>query len=126
MIRLKGEDTDSALRDWVKKEISEAPIRAYDLGKFLFSVSVATAGLFVTLERLTGTKNIDKLLGLSLFFFFISVFIALFMAIPKRWEVSSSDDLFEVHNKKVKSSVSKIYWWFGFWGLGVFVGYLAL
>lgn len=126
MIRLKGEDTDSALRDWVKKEISEAPMRVYDLGKFLFSVSGATAGLFVTLERLTGTNNIDKLLGLSLLFFFISILIALFMAIPKRWVVSGSDDLFAVHKKRVESSVSKIYWWFGFWALGVFIGYLAL
>ena len=37
--RLRGGDADSAIREWIKKEITEAPIKGYDLGKFFFAVS---------------------------------------------------------------------------------------
>src|SRR5258708_6059387 len=71
-IKLEGNDVVEGFRDWFKAEIEEGPRQGYDLGKFFFTVSVGTAGVLATLEKLNATSQMDLPMIGSLLLLFLS------------------------------------------------------
>ncbi len=79
----KGEDTASAIREWMKDEIKNARSFQYDLGKFFFGVSSASLAVLVGLKRLDESLRIDWTVGISLALLGFSALVALLMVIPE-------------------------------------------
>ena len=46
-----GQDTATALREWIADDIKEASKRIFELGKFLFGVSSGSVGVLVTISK---------------------------------------------------------------------------
>jgi hypothetical protein len=125
-MRPRGEDTVSALYDWVKEEIKKAPAIRHDLGKFFFAVTTGTVGVIISVEKLSGSTKVDKSLGISLVCFFAAIIVALLMAIPKVWNLTGETDLFHEYNLYVKRIIQFIVAWFLIWLLGTVFGIYAL
>jgi hypothetical protein len=126
MIRLKGEDVAEGLRDWVKAELKEGPKQAYDLGKFFFSVSVGTIGALVGIDKLNQTTRIDNLLFWALGLLFVSILIALLLALPKKYSIGGETDLLKEYQEQINATVKYVWIWFAFWLVGTIVGGFAI
>lgn len=118
----RGEDTEQAVRDWIRSEIITNPGVVRDLGKFFFSVSSSTVGLLVTLEKFGTTPRIDWQLGLSIFALFWSMVIALRMAIPNTVNLTGDTNLFTVYEQQIRRVSLLSGWWFCIWILSVIIG----
>jgi hypothetical protein len=125
MIRLKGEDAQEALILWAKKEISESTARLSELGRFLFAVSAGSLAVIVSLKRLSQT-NIDAAFFLSFVAFFVSIAVALYLAVPKRLHISDGDDLLNQHDEKVRISLSGVWFWLIAWFLAIILGFYSV
>jgi len=126
MTRLKGEDLDSGLVEWVKSEIKEAPKQAYDLGKFFFTVSIGTIGALATLEKLNSTAVIDTPFRISIVLLFVSIIVALDMARPKELKIGGETELQNAYHKQIRAASFRVGVWFAFWLLGAVVGGYAI
>lgn len=126
MTRLKGEDLDSGLVEWVKSEIKEAPKQAYDLGKFFFTVSIGTIGGLATLEKLNQTSAMDTLFQASIFLLFVSILVALNMARPKELKIGGETELQHAYHSQIQAASTHVWVWFAFWLLGTIVGGCAI
>ncbi len=126
MIKPKGQDTIDALRDWVKKEITESSSKAYGLGKFFFGVSAGSIGAVTGLEKLRGTPKLDVTLGFAHLFFLISIFIAIYMVLPRVLSLSGDTDLSLEHSKYVKWAIKNTLFWLGTWLIGLIIGIFAV
>ena len=125
-IKLKGEDVAEGLRDWVKSELKEGPKQGYDLGKFLFSVSVGTIGALTAIEKLNATPQMDLLMICSLFLLFISIVIALLLALPRKNSIRGETDLFDAYEKQIQKIHIHVWIWFIIWISGTFIGVIAI
>ena len=65
MRRIRGEDVDLGLKEWINEELKSGPGKEYDLGKFFFTVSSGTIGFLLAAEKLTGGATWDCYLILS-------------------------------------------------------------
>ena len=125
-IRLKGEDADEALRDWVKIEIRDSPKLTYELGRFFFSVSVGTAGVLAAIEKLNASPTFDLLLLCCMLLLLASTLVALYIATPAMREVGGSTDPRQAYIAQAKWSRIQVWLWFAFWLSGTIVGGLAV
>ena len=117
-----GEDTATAVKEWVKEEIKGLPTSRLELGKFFFGVSTATLGVLVTFKKLDTGIVFSWRLGATLFFLVFSTFVAIFMVIPRIWALGGETDLFKEHHKQLRRMVVFIWLWFGTWLIGVSIG----
>jgi hypothetical protein len=126
MIKLRGEDIDSGLREWVKSDLKESPQQSYDLGKFFFSVSIGTIGVIIAIEKLNTFTLIDCPMIFSLIFLFLSIIIALLQVLPKQYVIGDDTDLFEEHKKISRKSLVLVIYWFILWLIGTIFGGIAI
>jgi len=116
---LRGEEIAAPYRKWLDNEVSNVPAVRTDLGKFFFGVSTGTVAMFIGLEKTGFGVKMDKLLVVSLLLTLASMIIALFMAKPPLWRLTSSTDIFAEHDKHVEA-VSRYVWaWLALWLLAL-------
>ena len=130
-IRIRGEDTADGLRMWAKEEIKNAPDRVYELGRFLFTASIGGIGVMATLAKLNtkGAKadiSIDELLIFSLAALGLSMFFALWMAIPKQWKLDGDTDLLAEHKALIARGHHLTFIWSFVWLTGVLFGLVSV
>lgn len=126
MIRLRGEDTAQAIRDWVRSEVARGPASRHELGRFLFGVSSSTIGVLVGLEKFSACPRLDAALRLSLLLLLVSSVVALVLAIPKRRSVGGESDLLVLHDQYLRW-ISRLAWsWFVIWLAGLAIGVWAV
>ena len=121
----RGEDTAAAVRSWISDEIKGGPGSRWELGKFFFAVSSGTLGTFVSIEKLSGAFALRPYLGVALLILFISTIVALLLAIPKRWKLSSDTDLFVEYAAQTSKIYRLIWLWFILWIVGSAIGVYA-
>lgn len=125
-MKMRGEDTETALRDWVKSEIKDGPKQIYELGKFFFSVSVGTIGVIATVEKLNNQSAMDCPMITSLALLAISVVVALDMARPRKYVIGGETDLLDEYLRQLRSAQIRTWIWFALWGLGATIGAYAV
>jgi hypothetical protein len=125
-MRLKGEDVADGLREWIKGELKEAPRQAYDLGKFFFSVSAGTIGAITALEKLNAASRMDTPMVTSMALLFVSILLALNLAMPRTSTVGGETDLLLEYEKIVTRAVRRSWLWFASWCLGTLAGAWAV
>ena len=121
-----GEDVAQAIRKWMTEEVVNTPKIRTDLGKFFFGISTGTIGIFISLENFSDNPQIDKLLVTSLGIILVSAILALLMAIPDKWDLTSYTELYKVYNSHVKKVRIKIWTWFVVWVSGLVPGLWAV
>jgi hypothetical protein len=119
MMKPKGESVAEAIRDWMHEEIKKGPSYILDLGKFFFAVSSSTFGLFVTVEKLAPSTTVQRGLALSLGLLFLSVLVALRMAIPFTHKLVGAVDLYFLYEQHRKKLTYLSLLWFVLWVAGV-------
>ena len=122
-LRLRGEDVDSAVREWAKDELKAGPNGRHSLGKFFCGVSIGTIGLLVSIAKLTNAEiAFSWMLVASPLLLLVSVVVALKCAIPPLIHVSPEDDLFDLL-KDQTNTVHRFAWsWFALWFFGLLFG----
>lgn len=115
----KGRDTDEAFRDWAKDEIKTAVSRAYDLGKFLFSVSATALAFLLTLVRLFSLDTTNTSLSVALIAFGVSLLSALSGVVPRVWELDENTDIPHEYTKILLGSRVVLVVWLLSWSCGV-------
>lgn len=125
-MKLTGQEVNDSIKDWIKKDIKEGPSKAYDLGKFFFSVSTGTIGILIVIEKLNSISKIDTPLIISLLFLLISTIIAITMTTPSVVAIGEDVDLYNKYKESVKDIVKRVWIWFFIWIAGIFVGGYAV
>jgi len=125
-MRIRGEDVLEGLRDWVKSDLKESPKLGYDLGKFFFSVSVGTIGTLAALEKLRPSSGMSGILAFSFAVLFLSIVLALLMAIPRKSAIGGDTDLYIEYMKSVDRIVFRSWVWFSLWLIGTGLGAWAI
>lgn len=125
-MRLRGEDTDQALRDWFKSEIKDGPRQGYDLGKFFFSVSAATIGALATIEKLNPTSQMDATIISAFVLLFVSILVAVDMARPRRFDFGGETDLLVEYERQINVILCRVWFWLALWLSGTLVGGYAV
>lgn len=119
-MRIKGEDTYSALVEWVKNGVKDTSARSYDLAKFLFTVSSSSIGLLAALQKLKEPAALPAIFVLGPHAIFtISLLLALRLILPRESNVAGSDDLHELHKAHIKYMVRETKLWFSVWFVGL-------
>ena len=125
-IQLRGEDVETALREWVKSEVKDGPKLTYDLGKFFFTVSIGTIGAFATIEKLNSSPAMDSSLLWSFGMLALSVIAALEMARPRVYIFDSGTDLLTEYERQIRLAQRRIWVWFTVWVIGIVIGAWAV
>jgi len=121
-MKLRGDDTASAVLEWFKEEVKEAQASRHELGKFYFGVSTASMGVIVTIKKLEAPLKMDWTMGAAFVFLALSALIAMVMTSPKTWRLYEDTDLFDEYNKHVRENARFMWVWFLVWGLGTAAG----
>ena len=125
-MKMRGEDTETALRDWVKAEIKDGPKQAYDLGKFFFSVSTATIGAIISIEKLNQQSAMDCAMNIGLILLAASIFVALDMARPRKFLIGGDTDLLDEYARQIHFAQIRTWIWFSIWVIGTIFGAIAV
>lgn len=125
-MKLKGEDIDCGLREWVKSDIKESPRQVYDLGKFFFSVSAATIGALAAIAKFDSAPAFDCPLIASFIVLFVSILFALCMVLPRRQPIAAETDLYDEHVKIARNTERISFAWFAIWLIGTVLGGYAV
>jgi hypothetical protein len=125
-MKMRGEDTEAGLREWVKAEIKDGPKQTYDLGKFFFSVSIGTIGAIVAIEKLNQQSAMDCPMVAGLILLAVSIVIALDMARPRKCVIGGETDLLDEYSRQIRFAQVRTWVWFAVWGAGAVCGALAV
>lgn len=118
-----AQDTRDAVIGWMKNELSKGTERAYDLGKFLFTVSIGTAGLVATIMK---DARWPALFIAAIFFNALSGIAALAMAWPKTWTLDENADLWAEYNRAMKKNLLDLKRWGWFYGVAFVLSAIAI
>jgi hypothetical protein len=121
-MRLRGEDTEEALREWFKAEIKEGPKQVYELGRFFFSVSSATMGFIVALAKTASSATLGLASLISMLFLLASVIVAIEIAKPRKHAASGSTELLDLYKNHLANYDRLLWCWFGLWLSGAVAG----
>jgi hypothetical protein len=124
-IRLSGDETETAIKDWMKEEYKTAPRMRYDLGKFCFTVSAASTGVLISLLRPNAGATNLFLFAFSLLALTISEIFSLLMAIPTVKELRPADDLLVIHRNTVSDTKRTVITWCICWFIAMVTGFLS-
>ena len=125
-MKLRGEDTAEAYREWFKAEIREGLRQRYELGKFFFSVSVGTAGVLAALGKLDPSAKSEILIIACAIFLFISVLLALSLAVQRTQKIPGGAELDKVYLAHTKWITIHVWGWFILWLIGIVLGGIAI
>lgn len=121
----RGEDIATALRAWIADEITEAPKRIFELGKFLFGVSSGSVGVFVSVSKFSeNTWGGPEWWSLGAFV--VSGAIALYVAMPSLHKLHGAFDLAEAQSQLVLVACRLMIAWGIFWTAAVVLAGLGL
>jgi hypothetical protein len=118
----KGQDIAQAIRDWTKEEIKSSPSRSYELGRFLFGVSVGTVGIVSAIAKLGQSQSLGLGYRISLISFALSILVALEKARPRNWMLDGKTNLFDEHQRIINRGIRYTVAWFIFWFIAFAVG----
>ena len=118
----KGEEIAQGIKAWMADEIKSSPSRSYELGRFLFGVSVGTVGMFAAIEKLGANPSFDRWFKLSLLFFSASMLSSLNMARPRNWRLNGETNLFDEHKRIIDRGIRHTIIWFITWAVGFGLG----
>ena len=124
--RIRGADSQDAIREWAKTNITESPSNAFALGKFFFGVSGTTIGALTGLLKLGEPAAIGVRFGISVLFLITSLVLALNIVLPRTWHLTGEVDLFDEHKKQVNRTVRWSWIWFASWIIGLAIGSYAV
>jgi hypothetical protein len=107
-LRPRADDTDGAVRAWMTYELTQGTARSYDLGKFLFTVSLGTAGLVASL-----IKDIPhpRVAALGILASALSAVVALALAWPQTWSIGENTDLLVKHKVSIAKTLRYLKLW---------------
>jgi hypothetical protein len=126
MVKIRGEDTATAMREWIKKEIVRGPTQSHELGTFFLGVSTSTVGLFTGIVKLSKTQLISNLLVASFGILAVSMLLALWMVIPRIHDLVGDEDLMDKYRRRIERIRVLSWAWFGIWVIGFGVGAWAI
>jgi hypothetical protein len=112
----RAQDTDSAVRAWMTYELTQGTARSYDLGKFLFTVSLGTAGLVASLIK-DIRHPLVAILGIVASA--LSACVALALAWPQTWSIDGNTDLLA----RYTASMTKSLRFLRIWGIAYVVAF---
>jgi len=118
-MRLKGEDVSDALRDWVKSDLKDSGKTAYDLGKFVFTVSSSSIGILATLQKLDPKFHSTWSSWVPYVPFALSLVLSLVLVLPRKRSIPGDTDLYSLYAKDVNRVVRRFWAWFALWSAGV-------
>jgi hypothetical protein len=121
-MRPTGEEIAQAIKDWVKDEIKASPSRSYELGRFLFGVSVGTVGIISAIAKIGPNQPFSIGYKLCLVCFSLSILVALNMARPRNWKIDSDTNLFDEHKRLIDRGIRHTIVWFIVWFSGFALG----
>lgn len=126
-MKLTGEDLASAVREWIRQDLRNSPSFRHDLGKFLFTVSTGTLGLFATLLKFAvESPSLDLLTQGSFAALLLSTVVSLYMALPYLIDVTGNLELYSAYNRIVRSIVIWTVVWLALWTAGFVLGVVKL
>ena len=127
-VQLRGEDTITGLRDWIKTELKEGPRQTYDLGKFFITVSTTTIGALAAIEKIKPVAGSPTAPFLFIGFGVLvaAMLIGLYFALPKIMPVSGESDLLDLYENQLRSTTKWAWIWFVMWFIGTLLGVLAI
>jgi hypothetical protein len=127
LMRIRGEDVQQGLRDWIKADLKDSPRMGTDLGKFFFSVSAGTIGALTTIQKVnTASAGLPTALTGSIVTLFVSIWVALVMVLPKKRRFSGESELQEEYTKAIDAVVMLAWVWFMLWFSGTVVGLVSV
>lgn len=118
MIRLRGEDSEDALREWAKRQLISISADAISLMRFLATTSLTTLAVFISLIRVKGPDMTAFQVGAA-FSIVLSALVGLYGAIPRRVHLSGEQDLLELHNEHVRRAWKLAGLWLVTWILSI-------
>lgn len=121
----RGEDTVTALREWIAKDIKEAPKQIFELAKFLFGVSSGAIGILVTVSKFSN-NTWTYIEWTSLAAFVTSAAMALYIAMPNIHKLSGSYDLARAHGRMVSTAWGLVITWGLVWTVAVILAGVGL
>jgi len=121
-MKLKGEDLSSGLVEWVKSEIKETPKQIYDLGKFFFTISVATVAALAALKKVNTNATFDLPLSIALIALLLSMLVALDLARPRAVLLAAGADLLNEYTEQVERATKRGTYWLVLWLVGTVIG----
>lgn len=121
-LRVSGQTVVDAYDEWIKTEIKGGPPQRAEFGKFSFSVSVGTLGAIAALEKLNTAVRMDLAMLCSIAALFVSMVLALSIAMPHVLTLSSETDLRVAHSNEINSIVRRMWFWFAVWCAGTILG----
>lgn len=126
-MKLTGQQIADGINGWFADELKNGPGREYDLGKFMFSVSSGTVGFIMVAAKLDRQiAQWNWALQTGFFFLVLSILVAMFMVVPKKWSVDEKTDLFEKRDSIIRRTVAEAYAWFFVWLVGMICGVLGV
>lgn len=107
----------------MKNELSKGTERAYDFGKFFFTVSIGTAALLATLAK--DAHPLWPFL-LAITFNALSAVAALALAWPKEWKLDGEADLEATYNRIMSKNLRELRRWAVFYAIAFLVSVVAI
>ena len=123
-MKLTGDEIAQSVRDWARDEIKSGTKDLYDLGKFLFTVSSASAALLCTAAKLNISFVINNYISFSLFLYALSIGFALELIRPK-WN-DLTGNLFLLHRERVDNGAAVFLVWLLLWALATIFGIYSI
>ena len=120
MIALSADEFGKALQEFAVEHVKTASSQIQGLGRFLFTVSSATLGAIVSIKRLSGGELTGGERG-SLIAVAISAVIAIWIALPKMENISTTDSLQAIYNKMIQCNQVTVVMWCIVWGVSVWL-----
>ena len=121
-----GKDVTEAIKGWMNEEVKSSPSRSYELGRFLFSVSVGTISAFAAIEKLSQAPSFDFWFKLSVVLSSVSIFVSLNMARPRNWRLDGTTNLFDEHKRIIDRGIRHTVIWLLFWFIGFVAGLYSI
>ncbi|CAN96870.1 hypothetical membrane protein [Sorangium cellulosum So ce56] len=107
-IRPRAAETEAAVRSWMTYELTQGTARAYDLGKFLFTVAIGTAGLIAALLKDMKQPWIGVAAMIACI---LAAGVALDLAWPQVWSLGGHTDLLARYNTSMGRSMRLLKIW---------------
>lgn len=125
MIQMRGEDSDKAMKEWATTEIRSASERFYVLMRFLFSSSLGSTAVFLTLLKFDDSRFTTGSVC-AMISFFASTVVAMYASIPARLHFAGGQDLYTMYHLFVRRAKVLVVAWSVFWLFAVGVSMFAL
>lgn len=122
----RGQDSDDAIRQWSKDEITNGPTRGYDLGKFFFAVSIGTISIFIGIAKFDQKYKFDFLILTSAVLFLVSIASAINMVRPRIKQLGGDLDLYYEYKRRIQKIKYNMWIWLISWLLGLLFGCFSL